>query len=154
MKAKILTFITWLFYAGLIYTAFNPAHEYMSYLDNTRTLYLIVNIPLILLLGSIAGLIYIGKNFAVKGGLDKAKSEQAKNPEEFKKTMENLKNIETKHRFLIPFSRFVTIVTAFVTFIILGDAFLGTVMIIGTAFSHLLMTQLKSFAKEVLNAVE
>ncbi len=154
MKAKLLTLLTWTFYAGLIYTAFNPAHEYLTYLDNTRTLYLIFNIPMTLFMGAVAGFIYIGKGFVVATGLEKAAEEKDKDPEKFKKVVESLENIENKHKILIPLSRFFTIVTAFVSVIILGDALLGTVMILGAAFTHILVNQIKSFAKELKNALK
>ena len=151
MISKMIAGLTWFFYGCLIYTAFNPAHNYLNNLENAKKLYLIVNIPLCVLMVLGSSIMFVIRNAVVKSGIDIAKSEE--DPEKLAKTLKELSEIGIKHKHIIMISRYYTVVTAFVAIVILGDVFLGFVMAFGVLVGYVLINQLRSFGKELTNAL-
>lgn len=140
MKGKITLLLHWLFYAGLIYTAFNPNHGYLNYLENCKYVYLIIYIPIGIIVGILTAVMYGMKDQVQEkaqetydGFSDEKKEEAMKNIPKFGNT------------FLYRISSIITNFTNFVVFIVLGDMFLGTVMLINTLIGFALIKVVKQF---------
>jgi len=152
MLRKLLLLLFYTFYAGLIYTFFTPEHAYLNLLDNTRTFYLLVHIPIQLIMTGILGILLliqgkfssevpelIGKMKA-DGSLDKFKGEYEK-------------FTSGKTKLLIGLNRLYYVATALIVFIGLGDTFLGVVMLWGVVVGLFLMNAIGSLFKEMNDAL-
>jgi len=142
----------WIFYAGLTYTFFTPEHQYLDVLDNARTLYLWIHVPLQILMTFVLVVVTAAlKNTSsyLPEVVDKlrASGDIKKWHSEYQKfnsfRMKSLMNI----------NRLYYAATAMVVFIGLGDTTLGLVMLWGVSIGALLMSSIGSFFKEVTNAL-
>jgi len=149
--SKIIVALIWVYYAALIYTGFvDPNHDYLNYLDNATTLYMVIHVPLNLFLGLLA-LILVFQGKAIK---EKIKEEIEKSD---KKSLDNLlregKKFKSKRtRFYLGLSRLVTMFTTVTVFVMLGYMWLGAIMLIGTFASGSVLNYCRDFYEEVENA--
>jgi len=156
MIGKLLQLLFYTFYAGLIYTFFTPEHDYLNLLDNTRTFYLWIHIPIQLLMSVILGLVLL-----VQGNSSEEvpevvrKMKDSGDLEKFQKEYDKFNSKRTK--FLVGLNRLYYIITAVIVFIGLGDTFLGLVMLWGVTLGLFLMnaiSSLFSLFKEVSDALK
>ena len=153
MIGKLLQLLFYTFYAGLIYTFFTPEHDYLNLLDNTRTFYLWIHIPIQLLMSVILGnLLLIQAKFSEEVPEVVRKMKDSGDLEKFQKEYDKFNSNKTK--FLIGLNRLYYVLTAIVVFIGLGDTFLGLVMLWGVAIGLLLMNAIRSLFKELNDALK
>lgn len=151
MKGKIFTIACWAFYVALMYTAFNPEHAYLNALDNARTLYLVIHIPLTILMGIFTLLLVVGKKALDKTILE-AKDKLLEDPEQVKKFVDEFEKLNKFNLFMI-LNRLFYYPAALIVFIKMNDNLLGVTMIIGIFLGLYLMDQIKYIAKELRNAI-
>ena len=150
---KFASLLCWLFHIALIYTAFNPDHVYQVYLANARVLYLVVTVPAYILFGIITLMIGLNKDMFIQAGVEKAKKELVKDKETLEKTLKEIATLDKKFT-LLNFSRLFGIFTTMIVFISLGDTFLGTTMLFGSAVLHFFIGYIKEFTKELERAFD
>lgn len=145
MKVKLTIYLIWAFYAGLVYTAFYPNHEYLNYLDNARTLYLIINIPLQILFSLLLLSFVVTKK-------DWKSFVEDKDREKNQKFIQHIEKFDKFNLFLFT-DRAMYYVTTLIVFVGLGDILLGSTMLFGCILGYYLLETLKDLAKEVKSAI-
>ena len=129
MKLGIITTICWLYYVALIYTAFNPSHDYVSFLENANVFYLIIHTPLNILMGLIALVAIFSKEEVIKRIKEQLEGASPEKLNKLIETGEKLKTLKWKLFYLS--NRLLTVGAMMVSFIIYGYFGLGVVMLVG-----------------------
>lgn len=152
MFKYLLQALFYTFYAGLIYTFFTPEHDYLNILDNTRTFYLWIHIPIQLIMSMVLGLILVVQNKLSEEIPEAArKMKDSGDLEKFQKAF-NTFNSKKSQAFII-LNRIYYVVTAMFVFIGLGDTFLGLVMLWGVAIGLFLTNAISGIFKEMNDAL-
>jgi hypothetical protein len=152
MWAKLITVIYWVFYGCLIYTAFNPAHEYLQYLDNARTLYIIVGIPSNILITVLVLVFWV---MSLNDYKSLKEQMQTMDEDGKAKHIERLgsENIE-RLSFWICCNRVLSAATLAAVFVVLGDILLGSIMLYSFVGSIIAIGQLQKISKEALSVIK
>lgn len=152
MLKYFISAIFYLFYGGLVYTAFVPEHAYLTQLDDFRTVYIWIHVPVAIVMSFFALIMSFSNHLVleVKNGV--GKTEEL--PEKAVQQMElALQELDTKKPFVI-FNRIVTNVTTFVVLFFLQDMILGFLMLFSTALFYVIIGQLKDFVKGVKECLQ
>lgn len=135
---KLSLLLFYLYYLALLYTAYvNPTHDYMNYLENATTLYMIIHIPIYIILG-LASLYVVLKGESI---LEQAKKEilnfEEEKLEKLKKEMGVFESKKT--RIYLFLSRILCIATGLTAFVVMGFKGLGFVMLLGVVIGAILI---------------
>lgn len=159
MKGKLIPIICWFFYAALYYTAFvDPNHAYLGMLDGARTLYLVIHVPMVILLGLFSLVLFLlsGKwDEIAQKGIEKAMAD-SEDREKLNKLIGQLDNLEKlgKNNFFVVINRIIWYPVIPVTFVMLNDGFLGSVMLFSAFLALYLTSSLQSIGKKMIKEIK
>lgn len=148
--ARIIMLLCWVYYAALIYTGFNPSHDYIGALENATVLYLIIHVPLNLFFGFMATFILFLSKPLKEEFMKDVEGQSSKKVEKLKK--EFLKLNSKKMKALLGFNRLISMLTTVAVFVLLEQMFLGCIMLMGTFSAVIVMGFIKEIYEEVLDA--
>ena len=146
---KLIILIMWGFYSSLVYTAYNPSHEYLNLVDNASVLYLIVHIPLNLFFGLIVAILLFNKQKILDSAKGDISKKSEKDIEKLKKDLKKMQSLSNRGTMFVGTLFVLAAMTA--SFIFLGKFFLGTVMLLGFVISKILFKFIKDMGKEILD---
>lgn len=149
LLSKLIVPLIWTYYSALMYTAYNPGHDYINYLENANVLYLIVHIPLNLFFGLLVLFITFKKKELLQEVRDKLKNEEEDKKQKVLKDMVKLKSKKTRTIFAL--GTLFVLGAMFSSFIVLGYYFLGTIMLLGFIISKMFTKFVYELAEEFDN---
>jgi len=146
MFGKLVLFLCYLFYAGMVYTSFVPDNPYLGYIDALRTMYIWIHIPLYIMI-TVSTFLLIARKDVLIEKVTKGMKKKPNWKDSFVKQHYKLHKISVKRYINILISISITLIA----FLSLHDNFLGGMMLYGSFVTYYFVNSIKELTQTIYN---